>query len=151
MNQLLRALLDAADDNFPPVDGRITVLPPLAAPPESAAAGYEINAVVAFTGHAFIATSVDQTSLIAAGADGYGGASSPDVLRLIAGIASTSASTSQIGVLDATLVGSDNTSPYSFTLSNVPGGIYSVSARTVAVTGAQATSSPRWASRPSCP
>ena len=105
MNQLLRALLDAADHNFPPVDGRITVLPPLAAPPESEVAGYEINAVVAFTGHAFIATSVDQTSLIAAGADGYGGASSPDVLRLIAGMASNTASTSQIGVLDATLVG----------------------------------------------
>jgi hypothetical protein len=44
--------------------------------------------------------------------------------------------------LDQTLVGSDETSPYSFTLSNVPGGIYSVSARTVAVTGAQATSNP---------
>jgi hypothetical protein len=44
--------------------------------------------------------------------------------------------------LDATLVGSDESSPYSFTLSNIPGGIYSVSARTVAVTGARATSPP---------
>lgn len=104
MNQLLRALLDAANNGFPSVDGRITVLPPLAAPPESAAAGYEINAVVAFTGHAFIATSVDEASLIAAGADGYGGASSSDVLRLIAG-PSIPGCAAQIGVLDATLVG----------------------------------------------
>ena len=44
--------------------------------------------------------------------------------------------------LDAMFIGSDQTSPYSFTLNNVPGGIYSVSARTVAVTGAQATSPP---------
>ena len=44
--------------------------------------------------------------------------------------------------LDATLVGSDNTSPYSFTLNNVPAGNYSVSARTVAGTGARATSQP---------
>ncbi len=105
MNQLLRALLDAAENDFPPVDGRITVLPPFSAPPESAASGYEINAVVAFTGHAFIATSVEETSLIEAGADGYGGASSPDVLRLIAGTQSTRESGAQIGVLDATLVG----------------------------------------------
>ncbi len=105
MNQLLRALLDAAEDRFPPVNGRITVVPPLAAPPESAAAGYEINAVMAFTGHAFIATSVDESSLIAAGADGYGGASSPDVLRLIAGAPSGDGRDAQIGVLDATLVG----------------------------------------------
>lgn len=105
MNQLLRALLDAAENDFPPVDGRITVLPPLPAPPNSAAAGYEINAVVAFTGHAFIATCVDKTSLLAAGADGYGGASSPDVLRLIAGTPSNAGCQAQIGVLDATLVG----------------------------------------------
>lgn len=105
MNQLLRALLDAAEGHFPPVDGRITVLPPLAAPPDSAAAGYEINAVMAFTGHAFIATSVAESSLIAAGADGYGGASSPDVLRLIAGTPSADGREAQIGVLDATLVG----------------------------------------------
>jgi hypothetical protein len=41
-----------------------------------------------------------------------------------------------------TLVGSDSSSPYSFTLNTVPAGIYTVSARTVAVTGAQATSQP---------
>ncbi len=44
--------------------------------------------------------------------------------------------------LGATLIGSDDTSPYSFTLNSVPAGIYSVSARTVAGTGAQATSQP---------
>ena len=44
--------------------------------------------------------------------------------------------------LGTTLIGSDATSPYSFTLNNVPGGTYSVSARTVAVTGARATSQP---------
>jgi hypothetical protein len=41
-----------------------------------------------------------------------------------------------------TLVGSDTSGPYSFTLNTVPSGIYTVSARTVAVTGAQATSQP---------
>ncbi len=105
MNQLLRALLNAAENDFPPVDGRITVLPALPAPPGSADSGYEINAVVAFTGHSFIATSVDESSLIAAGADGYGGASSPDVLRLIANSSARTPSPAQIGVLDATLVG----------------------------------------------
>ena len=44
--------------------------------------------------------------------------------------------------LDTTLIGSDSTAPYSFTLNNAPGGIYSVSARTVAGTGARATSQP---------
>ena len=42
----------------------------------------------------------------------------------------------------ATLVGTDNTSPYSFTLNNVPAGLYAVSARTIAGTGARATSQP---------
>jgi Bacterial Ig domain/Putative binding domain, N-terminal/FG-GAP-like repeat/PQQ-like domain/IPT/TIG domain len=44
--------------------------------------------------------------------------------------------------LGTTLIGSDTTSPYSFTLNAVPAGIYTISARTVAVTGAQATSPP---------
>ena len=44
--------------------------------------------------------------------------------------------------LDTTLIGSDDTSPYTFTLNNVPGGNYSVSARTVAGTGGRATSQP---------
>ncbi|HEX8072873.1 MAG TPA: Ig-like domain-containing protein [Pyrinomonadaceae bacterium] len=43
---------------------------------------------------------------------------------------------------DTTLLGSDSTAPYTFTWTNVPAGRYAVSARTVANTGARATSQP---------
>lgn len=45
--------------------------------------------------------------------------------------------------LGTTLVGEDETSPYTFVLNNIPAGLHTVSARTVAVTGARATSQPR--------
>ncbi len=44
--------------------------------------------------------------------------------------------------LGTTLIGEDETSPYSFTLNNIPAGFHTVSARTIAVTGARATSQP---------
>jgi hypothetical protein len=44
--------------------------------------------------------------------------------------------------LDTTFLGSDNTAPYGFTLTSPAAGRYSVSARTVANTGARATSQP---------
>lgn len=44
--------------------------------------------------------------------------------------------------LGTTLIGSDNTAPYIFTLNGLAIGSYSVSARTVATTGARATSQP---------
>jgi hypothetical protein len=73
---LLDRLLAAARGSFPPVDGGVTVAPALDG-------GFE--AIVAFTGHVVIATSLSLAELLDAGADGYGGATSPDVQRAIAG------------------------------------------------------------------
>jgi hypothetical protein len=73
---LLDRLLAAARGSFPPVDGGVTVVPALDG-------GFE--AIVAFTGHVVIATSLSLAELLDAGADGYGGATSPDVQRAIAG------------------------------------------------------------------
>lgn len=88
---LLGAFLDAADGRFPPVDGGVTVLPRLPGP------GATLSAVVAFTGHAFVATNESPDAVMQAGADGYGQASSPRVLTLLAG------ADGDVGVLDATL------------------------------------------------
>lgn len=88
---LLDKLLAAADGRFPPVDGAVTVLPPLAS-------GLEL--IVAFTGHAVVATGLGVDELTRAGADGYGGAVTPDVQRLIAG------EDGWIGTQDLVLVGS---------------------------------------------
>ncbi|MEV0647970.1 hypothetical protein AB0I28_22160 [Phytomonospora sp. NPDC050363] len=84
---LLDHFLAAADGTFPEVDGAVTVLPPL---------DDGLEASVAFTGHAFIATALPAAALT--GADGFGGSMSPDVLRLLGG------PDGEIGVLDATLV-----------------------------------------------
>jgi hypothetical protein len=73
---LLGRLLAAARGSFPPVDGGVTVVPALDG---------GLEAVVAFTGHAVIATALSLEDLMKAGADGYGGATSPDVQRAIAG------------------------------------------------------------------
>ncbi len=88
---LLDILLAAAAGRFPPVDGAVMVLPPLAC-------GLEL--IAAFTGHAVIATSLSADDLERAGADGYGGAVTPDVQRLIAG------DDGWIGTQDLILVGS---------------------------------------------
>lgn len=87
---LLAHFLAAAAGDFPAVDGGVTVYPPLEG-------GIECS--VAFTGHAFLATALGVRPLAEAGADGYGGSMSPDVLRLIAGPGG------EIDVLDATLLG----------------------------------------------
>lgn len=73
---LLDRLLAAARGSFPPVHGGVTILPPLDG---------GLEAIVAFTGHALVATSLGIEDLVKAGADGYGGAMSPDVQRLLAG------------------------------------------------------------------
>ncbi|WP_433833293.1 hypothetical protein ACQP2E_18465 [Actinoplanes sp. CA-015351] len=86
---LLRLYLDAADGIFPPVDGGVTVLPPLAG-------GLECS--VAFTGHAVVATAVSADDVQGRKPDGYGGSMAPDFLRFLAG------SAGWIGVIDATLV-----------------------------------------------
>jgi hypothetical protein len=43
------------------------------------------HAVVEFTGHSFVLTDRDRDDVLARGADGFGGASHPDVLRWLAG------------------------------------------------------------------
>lgn len=73
---LLAILHDAAEGRFPPVDGGVEVLPPDAA---------GTWAIVEFTGHAFVLGEVELARLEEAGADGFGGAGHPDVLRLLAG------------------------------------------------------------------
>jgi GNAT superfamily N-acetyltransferase len=87
---LLDLLLAAAQGHFPPVDGRVTVVP-----------AFEdgLEAIVAFTGHAVVASSLSVGELLDAGADGYGGAMAPDVQRVVAG------PTGWVGVHDVTLAG----------------------------------------------
>jgi len=74
---------------FPPADGDITVVPP------DRTTGH--HPVLCFTGHAVVSTTFDLDAVRAFGADGYGGAHAPDVLRALAG------PDGWIGVLDATL------------------------------------------------
>ncbi|MYR60118.1 hypothetical protein GTY54_29095 [Streptomyces sp. SID625] len=85
---LLTFFLDAADGRFPPVDGRVTVLPPLPA-------GLERS--VAFTGHAVVATALTCETVHEQEPDGFGASLSPDFLRHLAG------PEGWIGVIDATL------------------------------------------------
>jgi hypothetical protein len=73
----LAAMLSAAaGGTFPAVDGAVDVHPPDRA---------GRAAVVEFTGHAVVLTDHDPAVLIARGADGFGGAVQPDVLRWLAG------------------------------------------------------------------
>jgi hypothetical protein len=87
---LLELLLAAVDGRFPPVDGGVTVVPAL---------GDGLEAIVGFTGHAVVATSLPLADVLDAGADGYGGAMAPDVQRFVAGAGGW------IGVHDVTLAG----------------------------------------------
>ncbi len=85
---LLDLLIAATAGHFPAVDGGITVMPPLDRGGEC---------VMAFTGHAVIATALPADELREHGADGFGGASAPDLLRWIAGAKGI------VGVTDVTL------------------------------------------------
>ncbi|WP_328721933.1 hypothetical protein OHT52_22185 [Streptomyces sp. NBC_00247] len=85
---LLGLFLDAAEGHFPPVDGSVTVLPPLPG-------GLECS--VAFTGHAVVATALPADEVLGAGPDGFGASLAPDFLRLLGGPHGT------VGVTDATL------------------------------------------------
>ena len=76
VHELHRVLLDAADGRFPPVDGDVDVAPPMTG---------DHHAVVEFTGHSFVLTDRDPDDVLARGADGFGGASHPDLLRWLAG------------------------------------------------------------------
>jgi hypothetical protein len=89
MHPLLDVLLDAADGRFPRADGEITVHGPLDG---------GLEAVVAFTGHAHVATRLDRDELLGLGADGFGGAVSPAVVTTMAG-------GGIIGSADVTMVG----------------------------------------------
>jgi hypothetical protein len=93
----LAAALDAAaNGSFPPADGGVELLAPDA---------WGWSAIVALTGHAYVLADVGRPALDAAGADGFGGASHPDVQRLVAGPNGT------IGALDALLAGRAETGP----------------------------------------
>jgi hypothetical protein len=93
----LAAALDAAArGSFPPADGAVELLPP-------DDSGW--SAIVALTGHAYVLADVDREALDAAGADGFGGASHPEVQRLVAGPGG------DIGALDVVLVGRAETGP----------------------------------------
>jgi hypothetical protein len=86
----LAAILDAAaEGRFPPVDGGCDLL----APDPSGT-----RAVVAFTGHAYVLADVDAAELVRRGADGFGGASHPELLQWLAGPDRC------VGSLDAVLV-----------------------------------------------
>ncbi|GIH15637.1 hypothetical protein [Rugosimonospora africana] len=73
---LLTTLLLAADGRFPAVDGRCTILPRLAG---------GLECVVAFTGHAFVATALAEDAVRARNPDGFGGAMAPAFLQWLAG------------------------------------------------------------------
>lgn len=88
-HKLLDFLTEAAAGRFPPVDGGVTVLPPLAG-------GWECS--VAFTGHAIVATARPAADVLAQGPDGFGASMSPDFLRWLAG------PTGFTGVIDVMLV-----------------------------------------------
>lgn len=86
---LLRWYLDAAEGRFPPVDGGVSILPALPG---------GLEASVAFTGHAVVATALAGQEVQAAGPDGFGASSAPAFLALLAGPHGA------VGTLDATLV-----------------------------------------------
>jgi GNAT superfamily N-acetyltransferase len=86
LGAILRA---AADGRFPPVDGLVDVVPPYLD---------GVEAVVSFTGHAVIATTLPLQTLLDAGADGFAGATSIPVMTRLLGEGGTA------DVLDALLV-----------------------------------------------
>ena len=98
-NPIFRALTDATNGVFPAIDGGVTFVPAFIGPEGSTT----LEVVVAFTGHAFIATSTDPALLLEAGADGYGMASSPPVLSLLGGANAGERKRASFGVTDATL------------------------------------------------
>ncbi|HSP27861.1 MAG TPA: hypothetical protein VLN74_04875 [Ilumatobacteraceae bacterium] len=76
MHELHRILLATADGRFPDVDGAVEFFEPMAG---------DHHGVVEFTGHSFVLTDTEISEVLRLGADGFGGASHPDVLRLLAG------------------------------------------------------------------
>ncbi|MAG36312.1 MAG: hypothetical protein CL878_08720 [Dehalococcoidia bacterium] len=87
---LARILDAAADGDFPPSDGLIEVIQP------KEARGLE--AVVEFTGHAVVVTSLPEAEIFTRQIDAFGGIVAPDFLRWLAG------PLGRIGAHDAVLV-----------------------------------------------
>ena len=86
---LLALYLAAADGIFPPADGSVRIVPPLAK-------GFEAS--IGFTGHAVIATAWPAARVLEQGVDAFGGSLAPRFLSWLAGDGG------QIGSLDLTLV-----------------------------------------------
>ena len=85
---LAGALVAAAHGSFPPVDGRVEVVPP---------DGTGTEAIVEFTGHAFVLTHRDPSDELFDGVDAFGGTGDPRFVLALAGDAG-------IGTHDAVLV-----------------------------------------------
>ncbi len=73
LGELLAA---AARGQFPPADGRVGVVPPVRP---------GLETVMAFTGHAVVATQLPADQVLARGPDGFGGAVAPEFLLWLAG------------------------------------------------------------------
>lgn len=80
---------DAFHNVFPPADGRVTVVP---------ARQENLQTVMAFTGHAVVATQRPPNAVLAKGPDGFGGALAPDFLLWLAD------EDGRIGTIDVVLV-----------------------------------------------
>ncbi|MDP9493649.1 MAG: hypothetical protein M3P87_00270 [Actinomycetota bacterium] len=89
MHPLLPVFLSAADGVFPAVDGAVTYVSPL----ESG-----LEAVVSFSGHAFVASRLAESEFADLEPDGYGTVLHPKVLLRMAG------DSGAVGIIDATLV-----------------------------------------------
>ena len=90
MHPLLDLFHQAAAGRFPPSDGGVTFLPPLSG-------GWE--AVVSFTGHAFVASRLGWPELVDLAPDGFGAVLNPAILLRMAG------PSGRVGVIDLTMVG----------------------------------------------
>lgn len=88
-NPIGQALRAAAEGRFPPSDAGVDVVQPYLC---------GVEAVVALTGHALVATTLSPAEVRAVGADGLGGATSPRVALLLAG------ADGEIDTLDVLLV-----------------------------------------------
>jgi GNAT superfamily N-acetyltransferase len=89
---LLSLLVAAAEGRFPPVDGGVTVVNA----PDMIGG---VEAIVAFTGHAVVSTTLPASAVLGHGRfDGFGGAHHPDAIRWFAG------ADGWIGSLDLVLV-----------------------------------------------
>lgn len=90
MDRLGEVFAAAARGEFPPVDGLIEAIGP--------PADLDLEAVVEFTGHAIVASSLPAEVVLSRGYDAFGGIVAPDALRWLAG------PSGEVGCLDAVLV-----------------------------------------------